>query len=41
MDEEQDRLQKAAMDVLNDIDRKCLRTLHVNCLYFCKKNLKK
>lgn len=30
MEEEQRRMQSAVYDVLNDIDRKCLRTLQVN-----------
>jgi len=30
MEEEQRRMQSAVFDVINDIDRKCLRTLHVN-----------
>lgn len=32
MEEEQRRMQSAVYDVLNDIDRKCLRTLQVNNL---------
>lgn len=30
MEEEQRRMQSAVYDVLNDIDRKCLRTLQVS-----------
>lgn len=32
MEEEQRRMKSAVYDVLNDIDRKCLRTLQVNYL---------
>jgi len=34
MEEEQRRMQSAVFDAINDIDRKCLRTLHVNSLYY-------
>lgn len=37
MEEEQRRMQSAVYDVLNDIDRRCLRTLQVNNLYLYKK----
>lgn len=37
MDEEQERLQKVALDIMNDIDRKCLRKMQVSILYLCKK----
>lgn len=30
MEEEQHRLQKAVMDVMDTLDRRCLRTLQVN-----------
>lgn len=34
MEEEQRRMQNAVFDVINDIDKKCLRTLQVINLYF-------
>lgn len=41
MEEEQRRMQSAVFDTLNDIDRKCLRTLQVNtCVSYCDFNVK-
>lgn len=37
MEEEQRRMQSAVYDVLNDIDRRCLRKLQVKHLYLFKK----
>ncbi|XP_025406743.1 protein FAM136A-like, partial [Sipha flava] len=44
MEEEQRRMQSAVFDVLNDIDRKCLRTLQIQmheCAIECCKDTSK